>query len=149
MKNTSYHILVITITTTLLSLFCFGQEKKVFGASFSISETGNAKGGYLHNLIGTDGEYMYTRGTKAFINKWDQQMNRVAEGKIPMKTDDYSLKLQDLENLHLVGDKFLHLIGSNTHSKKQQEIFIVEYDKNTFEVNHKKKITSVTHERGL
>lgn len=150
MKKSLQAFLILFITS---ASFCFGQQKKEFGVNFSMSEA--VKGGGIgQGLIGFDGKYTYTMGGKGFvlytlpigvkfiINKWDEKMNLVSAEKIPMKTDEYKLSLFTPNAMHLVGDKFIHVMSCTNRPSKTEEVFLVEYDKTTFKIKEKRKIAS-------
>ena len=92
----------------LFVLFVFNAQSQTvdaFNAEFKFTDQVKTKGGIGQSLIGYDGEFTYTMGTKGFvlyyfpigikfiINKWDKNMNLVEVGAIPMKPPEYKLGL--------------------------------------------------------
>ncbi|MCR9171509.1 MAG: hypothetical protein NXI10_03385 [bacterium] len=149
---------ILKMTTLLLGmLVCatvHGQENEVFGAECEISDMGKSKRGVGQTYIGTDDEYSYTLSTKGFllygipmgvkitINKWDKDMNLITSGDIPMKTDDYKLSIYAFGEFHMAGDRLVHLIEYKNKKEDKFEVFLAEYDKNSFELIESTPITS-------
>jgi len=149
---------VLKITSLLLGLFAStmvcAQENEVYGAQCEISDMGKSKRGVGQSYIGTDNEYSYTINSKGFllygipmgvkitINKWDDNMNLISSGDIPMKTDDYKLSIYAFGEFHMAGDRLVHLVEYKNKKEDKLEVFLVEYDKTTFEAVETTKITS-------
>jgi hypothetical protein len=148
----------------LFVLFIFNaqsQEAEAFNASFEFTDQAKTKGGIGQGLIGYDGEYTYTMGSKGFvlngipigikfiINKWDKDMNLIEVGEVPMKTKDYKLGIYRPGVFKIIGNKLIHIIEYKNKKIAKMEVFITEYDKNTFAVKHTEKITSYDYKNKM
>lgn len=155
------------IKSTVALFFVFfifnaqSQNAEAFNANFEFTDQVKTKGGIGQGLIGYDGEYTYTMGSKGIvlngipigikfiINKWDKDMNLIEAGEVPMKTNDYKLGAYRPGIFKIIGNKLIHIIEYKNKKIAKMEIFITEYDKNTFAVKNTQKITSYNYKNKM
>jgi hypothetical protein len=133
-------------------LFIFNvqsQKPEAFNARFNFTDGIEIKREFKHEFIGNDGEYTYSSDATFAINKWDKDMNLAGVGKIPIKTPDYKLSAKHQGILKIIGTKLIHIIENKNKKSGEIEIFITEYDKNSFQIKKSQKISSYGYNKKM
>lgn len=148
MKNTLLFILLI--------FNCFlvqSQSKEVFGTEFTFKKTAKQYKWVSQNInIGNDDKYNYSLkyifnnalhnvAPKVFIVKRDENYSIINEVRIDFNKK--KIKFLDVDSYHLFAGKLIYLGKRKNKETKEQEVVIVEYDKNTFVEKNVKKIASL------